>query len=249
MQNNKSRRTEKINLKNKSLLQYYSFTRAEQRKYPIIISILKQLTPERIKKEIDEVKKIELPPELQKWVREYEKVGKRDEFLWKLFSYGIRDISYINIGEKYKKLMFKTQFLIAILVVMLDDAADIRKDGKLLRELLKVIYDSEYAKCNRYSKEKRSYVNFSIKIRNNINRLIKLFPYYKNFKENFNYDIEQMANAVEFDYITAENPYLINKKEYWMYSFHTMYFIFTDNLYLMCAKNLTGSELSRLVAI
>lgn len=41
----------KIKTKQKSLFQYYGFTKRDAKKYPVISRILKQLTPERIKKE------------------------------------------------------------------------------------------------------------------------------------------------------------------------------------------------------
>jgi len=54
-----------VSKKDNSLLSYYGFTKADQRKYPVIFGILRQLTPERIEKELKEIQAIELPPDLQ----------------------------------------------------------------------------------------------------------------------------------------------------------------------------------------
>ncbi len=243
MQNNKSRRTEKINLKNKSLLQYYGFTKAEQRKYPVVSGILKQLTPERIKKKIDEVKKIELPPELQKWVKEYERVGKRDGYIWKWLYLMFPKVQLPVSLKKHRKSLLEIKILLTIFVVQLDDAVDEKHKKKLLEELLKIISEQESLKLNNLSLEDREYLIFTKKLWNHIKNQIKKYPNYEILSRIFKYDIDQVLNAMNYSHIVNKNFYLINKTEYWLYLSSNMTFMVYLTLDLMCCHKLDHKKI------
>ena len=60
---------------NKSLLDYYGFTEKDIKEYPMVSSVLRQITPERTEREIEKIKNVKLPLELQKWVKEDEAAG------------------------------------------------------------------------------------------------------------------------------------------------------------------------------
>lgn len=229
--------------KDNSLFFYYGFTEKDKKKYPVISRILKELTPERIEKEIKIVQKVKLPPELQKWVKEYEKVGERDEFIWKLFLRAKQGIDYISTKKVYKNSLQEVKFLITIFVILLDDIADQKQNERLLNELSKIPFTENDIKFNKLNQEEKKYLNFTIKVWHRIDLLIQKYPEYKEFKGIFKYDIKQIVNAIEYDYLVSRNYYLINKTEYWLYSSHAMQFLTATIVDLMCLHMFDINEL------
>ena len=205
----------------------------------VIEKILKQLTPARIKKEVEAIQKIELPPELQKWVKEYEKVGGgRNEFFWKSIYKLHKTINPFSIPSRYKNSLCETKFLITMFIVLIDDMVDMgQKNQNLLNNLLPFQAKQKNNRLNKITSSEKQYIKFVETVLKNINKKIEKYPYSKNFHNIFNYDIAQTVNAMRYSRLVNQNPYLINTIEHWLYSPHTLQGMINCTLDLMCAGN------------
>ena len=207
----------------------------------IIDKILRQLTPERVKKEIEAIQRVKLPPELQKWVREYEKVGERNEFFWKFMYKANQLINPFNIPQKS---ISEVKFLIIMFVILLDDISDKIKDEKLFAKLINIPFGQNSIEFTRSSRKEKKYLQFAMRLWYYIERRIKKYPSYKKFREIFNFDFVQTLNALKYSLIVNRIPYLINKTEYWMYSPHTLLGMVYCDLDLMNFSKFNIKDLS-----
>lgn len=197
--------------------------------------ILKQITPEVRKREIKKINKTKLPEELQDWVDEYKRVdGERNDFFWSWIYKAILETTFPIITKKYKTSIYENEFLLVMFIILLDDVVDKRKDKKILDELLKIVFFENYIKFNYLNKKETLYVLFAIKIWHRIKKIIKMYPKYEEFKEIWEYEVKQILNALEHDFLINRKTSFINKTEYWLYSPSTMQIVVSDISYLMC---------------
>lgn len=221
-----------------------------QNKTIVIEKILKQLTPERIKKENEAIQKVKLPPELQKWVKEYEKVGNRQEFIWKwLYRMCPLIVFPVTCFKKYQEASRVTKVLITMMVAQVDDASEEKNSLPLLEELSRLILAPTCNKNIKLDKKEKEYFEFTRKLWICIQTRIKRCPHYKRYKDIFYYDIQQVVNAIRYSYLVNRNPYLINKVEYWLYLPPNMTFMIYLMIDLMCAPIANLEEIGPLRAI
>ncbi|MFH1187723.1 MAG: hypothetical protein V1688_02555 [bacterium] len=198
--------------------------------------ILKKLTPERIKKEIEAVQNVKLPAELQRWVDEYEKVGERDEFIWK-WLYKINKIwVYSPIQARYCDSLAQIKTLCNMFIILLDDISIKKNKKRLLNELLKIPFDKKNIEITKLNKIDRQYIKFTLKIWKHIEKTIKLYPNYKQWKEIFNFDFRQFLNTIYYTYLVCNHPFIVNTTESWLYLSNKMQIIIDFDFDLMCCK-------------
>jgi len=227
----------KEDLKKNSLLKYYNFSLNEQKKYPVVTGVLKEMTPEGIKKEIGEVTNFELPVELKKWVEEYEKVADRDEFLWK-WLYKMFKIVHLPCVPKDKEhALLNIKLLFTMFVTLLDDVADQTRNKKLLERLLEIPFKKN-SKVKGLSVKDQNFYDFSLKLWNSILRLMKKdLPKYSRYREIFEFDLFQALNEMRYACLLNDHPYIINKKEYWAFLPYNMCLYVYSDMDVMTAEN------------
>jgi len=226
----------------KSLFEYYGFTKKDEQECPVVSGILKELTPKRIKQEIEKIQAVKLPVELLKWVEEYEKVGDRDRFLWRWIRQGDEDVvKAFGISKNHFYLVQTVIFLIHMFTNLVDDVSE-RQEGEnnLLKELLKIPLISHDANItvdtDQLCKKDQEYWKFTEKVWRGVNRNMKNLSYYKKVRSIFEYDIDQLLNTVKYSSLIYNHPYLVNKTEHSLYLSHSMQLIFVFDLYLMCFR-------------
>ena len=205
------RETKKEKFKN--LFEYYGFTKRDEKKYPVISRILKKLTPERIEKEIEMIQTIKLPPKFQKWVKEYEKVGERNNLAWKQLFTVSEIIRLPIILKRNLKLLQETKFLFSMFVILVDDIVDEMKSEELLSQVFKIPFQDPNIKLAQLNQKEKRYLKFTKKVWENMKKRIRKLPRYKEFYPLLECIVGQFLNGMKYNYFINKHCHLINKTD------------------------------------
>lgn len=208
-----------------------------------IEEILKKVTPEAINKQVKEVNSLSLPAELEIWVERYKKVGgDRGDFIWRWLQIMNKVFVSDGVNKLYKESLIKTKFLFNLFIILIDDVSEKNDSKALLDELLKTPFRNNEIKLDKLSKEDVDYLNFTIIVWHEIENVVKGYPNYKDCEETFDFDVEQLLNAVKFGYLVYNHYYMINEDEFLSYIPWSMQIALDFDIDLMCMPKLNEDE-------
>jgi hypothetical protein len=213
----------------------------------VVDQILEQLTPENIQKQIQEIETIALPQELNDWINEYEKIGKRNKDIWKRIYSMMPLITLPIVSENYKESIIQTKSLFLIVfAVLLNDVADTTQNDILLNELLKIPFKEQKINFESLSQSEKEYFLFTEKLWNYVESVLQQYPKYEEFKKFLSFDIHQILISNEHDYLITNNYHFNNEKENWLYPSYTMGGMACGDIDLMSSKNFNVKNLGLL---
>jgi len=204
--------------------------------------ILSEITPEKIKMELEKIKAAKLPPKLEECVREYEKVGDRSRFSWKaLYAYAPYG-SLSGVMAKYQKSVLETKIILIIFVTLVDDLADKYKNGNLLDKFSTIPFNENFKIDRKISESEQKYLMVGKKIWNIFENEIKKYPYYNKFGDFLKFDYQQVLNAIKFSYLLNRNPQLLYSSESNFFLSYNMQVFVNSDIDIMCISNFDMDE-------
>ncbi len=205
--------------------------------------ILKSITPEVKKREIEKIQKIKLPAELKECVKEYEKVGERDRFIWKgLYAFAPFG-SLPGVAEKYQRSTFEAKIISMIFVTLADDLVDKYKDKEMFDEICKIPFNADFKIDKNLSLKQQKYLKSAQKVWDILEKEIRKYPRYEKFEELLKFDYQQVLNSLKFGYLLNKNLYLLNSDECEIYLPYNMQVFVNCDFDLMCLPNFDVKEL------
>lgn len=178
----------------------------------------------------------------------YGKVGCRDVRLFNWLLWVFENVGLPIVDNKYTTslVLLKTRF--TIFEVLIDDVVDNneKRDLRLLEELLKIPFYSEYINTERLNNKQLKYLNYARLIWSKIKNEFLSYPKYQKYKEALDFDINQMLNAMRYSRFVNTTPNAANFVENKVYVPHGMLILIQSDFDLMCSTKFDDREFGEL---
>ena len=177
---------------------------------------------------------------LEKIINLYGSVGKRKgyEYLFRWLYDIYSKISLPCIDFRYKEILANDKTKLAIFDVLVDDLADKIRNKKLLELFIQIPWDVTKRYQNKYLEVGKIIWKSCI-------TSIRKYPRYREFKEIFYFDLQQVLNSMKYSFLV--NTFDIgNPVENKIYSHHGCMVILHCDMDLMCSPEFDKAELWKL---
>lgn len=184
--------------------------------------------------------------EALQWVQDYDRVGRRNLYLWRWCLHGIELTTFPDVGETWRTHLHDTKLLSVILCVLFDDVADRHGRAELLETLIQSASARGGVAAASMSGTERDYVEVTQRLWSEYEARVREYPQYPVFERLWRFDLLQFLNTMRYAHLVNSQPGLLNLTEHDIYTPHNMLMVSFSTLDLMCVAHFHSAELGRL---
>ena len=197
-------------------------------------------------KSLIEIQNIGFTPLVHEYVKRYEEVGDRDDFLWRWAIRGLELTQLSMVPVERASELGETKLLAVILNVLLDDLADNRGSEELLEMALSLLWSSHEELPATVPEEERAYMQLIVDLWRLICSRCASLPGWEDYRMLFHFDYRQVFSAMRYGLLLHHHPALLNPSEHELYPPHNMNMMVFGSIDLMSVAEFPTNELGSL---
>jgi len=193
-----------------------------------------------------EIARKRLRLEALRWVQDYDRVGRRNLYLWRWCLHGIELTTFPDVGDAFRSHLHDTKLLSVILCVLFDDVADRHGRTELLESLIRSASHPEQDADLVTDHEDGEYLNVTGRLWAEYEARVRKYSQYPVFERLWRFDLLQFLNTMRYAHLVNSQPGLLNLTEHDIYTPHNMLMVSFSTLDLMCVPHFRTPELGSL---
>ena len=200
-------------------------------------------TPREI---VTEVKEETLLPPLGRLAAEYDdRIGIRDEYLWKWLARSFRFVTLDSVPDERVERVCTHKSILSMYVTLVDDLADRFRDEASFREASKIPFEQERTDFERPD-VRTEYLRFLQEVWDTTESLLDMAERESEFRPFFEFDLRQALNAMDYERLANDRPEMMNTTEMLQYAPHNMVMLAAADIDMMYSPSIDRDELSRI---
>lgn len=192
------------------------------------------------------VNRAKLPGRATEIIREYDRrIGIRGDFLWQWIYDLLPAVQLSCLPERYIATAREQKLIFTIFLTTLDDIAENDRDKPTFEQARAIPFPDRPVDRTR-SDVDRTVLDFVDHVWTAFEDCLTDAPRYDEFIDMFRYDIRQLLNAIDYEWLVSTQPELATLTGAYQYGDHNMgLFVYTD-IDLMYSPTFERDDLARL---
>lgn len=171
---------------------------------------------------MDAIETAPLPPTVSEFVSRYEdRVGGRDEFLWKWIHYLFPAFELSSVADAERDSVRVAKTALTIFVTVLDDLVEERGDAATFDEARFIPFDATRVRHERDGVD-GDVVGYLTDLWMELDSRLRDAVRYDEFEELFRYDLRQTIDAIRYGDTMSRHPSASNETGYFRQASHNM---------------------------